>query len=433
MMTTMEKEKEVEQFDDHTKALRIKMAKKAQLRAFVYEGEGLIPPTNVETFKDHRSNVLEFKRYAKRTLEAIQGANKQVVNLSDYLNVNRGAASALREALVLFDKQWNKDDSTLNEEHFGQYARLDYMLMKGTDMPAGDMDLLEGNFLWTYAKEMYAYRDQYVSKFLEDAAKGNDALVLQLKVLRDNPKQITRTKKDWDTTLVGAGGLAAAIMGAFYDADKLTVSPEQEMNLRRKIEMFTLDFNASLAPQVQAYDKNCKEHCEVISRIKGAGSEVCGRALTIEGTLYSFQCGIFESAKTVFFSIRNFVHPSNRYLHFNRSRTPRSLLPALASAPTTSMAAEAAGAVPAGVVAAAPAAVEDPEAAAESGAPNHVAGNSWTRENATATIVATIIQTIFQKSRSVTPRVQNTAILAQSATCGMLMTRKLMQRHRRPR
>ena len=83
---------------------------------------------------------------------------------------------ALREALVLFDKQWNKDDSTLNEEHFGQYARLDYMLMKGTDMPAGDMDLLEGNFLWTYAKKVYEYRDQFVSKFLEDAAEGNDAL-----------------------------------------------------------------------------------------------------------------------------------------------------------------------------------------------------------------------------------------------------------------
>ena len=35
---------------------------------------------------------------------------------------------------------------------------------------------LEGNFLWTYAKKVYEYRDQFVSKFLEDAAEGNDAL-----------------------------------------------------------------------------------------------------------------------------------------------------------------------------------------------------------------------------------------------------------------
>ena len=85
-------------------------------------------------------------------------------------------------------------------------------------------------------------------------------------------------------------------MDAFYDADKVTVSPEQEMNLRRKIEAFTLDFNASLTSQVQTFEKNCKEHFQVIKRLKEAGSEVCGRALTTEDHLYYFQCGIFDSA-----------------------------------------------------------------------------------------------------------------------------------------
>ena len=68
--------------------------------------------------------------------------------------------------------------------------------------------------------------------------------------------------------------------------------------------------------------------------------------------------------------------------------TTEDILPALASASTTSMAANSASAVSAGVVAAALKAVEDPEAAAENEATNHVAGNSQTKENATATVVA---------------------------------------------
>ena len=216
-------------------------------------------------------NVLS-KQYKEPT------TNKKVVNLSGYLSMNSGAASALHKALALFEKEWLKPDRKLKDEHFQEYARLKFMVTGGMNMPARDTESMEGNFLWTYAKAVYNHRDEYVSKFLEDAAKGNDALVLQLNVLRDDPERISRTKQDWETTILGARGLAAAMMDAFYDADKITVSPEQEMNLRRKVEIFTLNFNASLAPQFQAFDKSCKEHCEVISRLKGAGSEVCGRA-----------------------------------------------------------------------------------------------------------------------------------------------------------
>lgn len=100
------------------------------------------------------------------------------------------------------------------------------MVTEGMTMPARDIESMEENCLWTYAKAVYNHRDEYVSKFLEDAAKGNDALVLQLTVLRDNPKRIPRTKQVWETTLLGARGLAAVMMDAFYDADKVTVSPE---------------------------------------------------------------------------------------------------------------------------------------------------------------------------------------------------------------
>ena len=104
----------------------------------------------------------------------------------------------------------------------------------GMNGPAADVDTLEGNFLWEYAKKMYHYRDEYVAKFLEDAAEGNDALVLQLKVLRDNSEQTLRKKRDWESILVDSKGLAAAMMDAYYDADKVTVSPEREMALRFK-------------------------------------------------------------------------------------------------------------------------------------------------------------------------------------------------------
>ncbi|MEC7281518.1 MAG: hypothetical protein VXU50_05590, partial [Verrucomicrobiota bacterium] len=266
------------------------------MEKFRYEGDALKPLMKVETFKDYKSNAIEFEQYAKRALGAIQGANKKVVDLSDYLNLNSGAVSALREAIALFRKEWGKDDRKLTDEHYEKYGHLLYMMEEGMNMPARDIDTMEGNFLWTYAKEVYKYRDQYVSKFLEDAAIGNDALVLQLNALRDNPEQIIRTGQDWETTLIGANGLAAAMMDAFYDADKVTVSPEQEMNLRRKLEAFTLDFNASLTSQVQTFEKNCKEHFQVIKRLKEAGSEVCGRALTTEDHLYYFQRGIFDSA-----------------------------------------------------------------------------------------------------------------------------------------
>ena len=114
--------------------------------------------------------------------------------------------------------------------------------------------------------------------------------------LRDNPDQIIRTNRDWETTLVDGRGLAAAMLDAYYDADKVTVSPEREMALRFKIEMFTLDFNSNLPPQVQAFDKHCKDHSEVLSRLQGAGSVVCGRTLTTEDYLYYFQRGIFNNS-----------------------------------------------------------------------------------------------------------------------------------------
>ena len=95
-------------FDEFLQKLRTKDDNNGPLEIFRYEGDALKPLMKVETFKDHKSNAIEFERYAKRSLEAVQGANKKVVDLSDYLNVNSGAVSALREAIALFRKEWNK-------------------------------------------------------------------------------------------------------------------------------------------------------------------------------------------------------------------------------------------------------------------------------------------------------------------------------------
>ena len=94
------------------------------LEKFRYEGDALKLLMKVETFKDHKSNAIEFERYAKRSLEAVQGANKKVVDLSDYLNVNSGAVSALREAITLFRKEWGKEDCKLTDEHYVKYGQL---------------------------------------------------------------------------------------------------------------------------------------------------------------------------------------------------------------------------------------------------------------------------------------------------------------------
>lgn len=106
LKTTIEKEKEAEDHNVLVAKLRSKVENMGHLEAFSHDGEGLKPTTNVDTFdKDHKSNALEFERYAKRILQAIQEANKKVVNLSGYLSINGGAASARHEAPALFEKE----------------------------------------------------------------------------------------------------------------------------------------------------------------------------------------------------------------------------------------------------------------------------------------------------------------------------------------
>ena len=307
MISAVEKEKQKQvldlKFESYAKKLQAAMEQNAPLQAFTYIDEGLKPVTRVKQFsKDFKSNVLDFMRYAKRTLDAVQAADKQIVNVSAYLNAKSGAASALRAAITLFEKEWYIDsrkeegERKLNGEHFEHYVKLKFMVDEGRDGPPADVDALEGNFLLQHAKDMYHYRDQFVAKFLEDAAEGSDALALQLKVLRDDPEQTTSTNRDWETILVNSPGLAASMINAYYEADKITVSPEREMALRLKVETFNLDFNGNIPSQVQAFDKACKDHSEVLSRLQGAGSKVCGRQLTTEDYLYYFQRGIFNNA-----------------------------------------------------------------------------------------------------------------------------------------
>ena len=158
MNSAVEKEKQKQVLDlkiaSYAKKLQAAMEQKAHLLAFNYIDEGLKPLTRVKQFgKDFKSNVLDFIRYAKRTLDAIQAADKQIVNVSAYLNAKSGAASALRAAITLFEKEWYIDskkkecERKLNGEHFDHYVKLKFMVDEGRDGPPADVDALEGNFL----------------------------------------------------------------------------------------------------------------------------------------------------------------------------------------------------------------------------------------------------------------------------------------------
>ena len=60
------------------------MEEKPPLQAFRCGGEGLKHTSKVETSKKYESNVIEYARYVKFRLEAVQGADKQIVDVSEY-------------------------------------------------------------------------------------------------------------------------------------------------------------------------------------------------------------------------------------------------------------------------------------------------------------------------------------------------------------
>ena len=66
MKETIEKEKKVKDFNDFLQKLRTKDDNNGPLEIFRYEGDALKPLMKVETFKDHKSNAIEFERYAIR-------------------------------------------------------------------------------------------------------------------------------------------------------------------------------------------------------------------------------------------------------------------------------------------------------------------------------------------------------------------------------
>ena len=97
MKAFMEKEEEAEDFEAFKAKALTDLNEERPLEKFMsYDGDGLKLHTKVETFNSFKSNALDFARYAQRYLGAIQGTDKKMVDVSDFLNVNSGAESALR-------------------------------------------------------------------------------------------------------------------------------------------------------------------------------------------------------------------------------------------------------------------------------------------------------------------------------------------------
>ena len=60
------------------------MTKSPPYRHSDAEAKGLKHTSKVETSKKYESNVIEYARYVKFRLEAVQGADKQIVDVSEY-------------------------------------------------------------------------------------------------------------------------------------------------------------------------------------------------------------------------------------------------------------------------------------------------------------------------------------------------------------